>query len=188
MFLADVDIIKAIAEKRVVIDPYEPEYVGGNTIDLTLHTNFRVFHNTAVTHIDVKQPFDVTELVQVNPEDQSFIIHPGEFVLGSTREQIGLPNDLCGILEGRSSLGRLGLIVHATASMVKPGWYGYLTLEMTNISKLPIKLYAGMRIAQLALVQLTHSVSHLYSKTDKYHTQTAPTASRIWEDFQPKQK
>lgn len=182
MMYSDQDFLAAIKAGELRIEPFVPTHVGAATIDLTLHHQFRVFRNTTHTHIDVKQPFDVTELVEAVP-DGSFVIHPGEFVLGSTVESVTLSTAVSGILEGRSSLGRIGLIIHATASLVKPGFSGYLTLEMTNISTLPIKLYAGMRVAQLALMSLKTPASVPYGKRDKYHKQDGPTASKIWEDF-----
>lgn len=184
MMYSDNDIRTAIKEGRIQVKPFEESHVSGATLDLTLHDTFRVFRNSSHTHIDVKLPFDITEEVKVDPNEGSFVIHPGEFVLGSTAEIITLDPSLSGILEGRSSLGRIGLIVHATASLVKPGFSGYLTLEMSNISNLPIKLYAGMRIAQLAIIELKTPATVPYSGKSKYQNQSAPTPSRIWEDFQ----
>lgn len=183
MMYSDVDLKRAVEEGDIIIAPYKAEHISGATIDLTLHDTFRVFRNASHTHIDVKQPFDITEEMKA-AADGSFVIHPGEFVLGSTAEIITLSSGLSAILEGRSSLGRIGLIVHATASLVKPGFSGYLTLEMSNISNLPIKLYTGMRIAQLAVVELKTPASQTYSGANKYQNQTAPAPSRIWEDFQ----
>ena len=183
MVLADKDIRKYIDQKKLVIEPFEPENVRPAAIDLTLHENFRVFRNNSHTHIDVKKEFDVTELVKAK-EDGSIIIHPREFVLGSTQEVVTLPPDLIGLLEGRSSLGRIGLIIHATASFVQPGFSGYLTFEMSNISNLPIKLYVGMRVAQIAFLQMSSPVELDYSKLDsKYQQQEPPTPSKIWKDF-----
>ena len=181
MVLSDQDIRKAIANKEIKLDPFDDSQIRPAAVDLTLHENFRVFHNSSHTHIDVKQEFDVTELVKAKSEDGSFVIHPREFVLGSTREIVTLPNNLVGLLEGRSSLGRLGLIIHATASFVTPGFSGFLTLEMSNISNLPIKLYSGMRVAQLAFLQLSSPVAKDHG--NRYQHQEPPTASRIWKDF-----
>ncbi len=183
MMYSDNDLRQAITDGKIAIQPYVEKNVSGATIDLTLHDTFRVFRNTTHTHIDVKVPFDITEEVKALEKDGSFVIHPGEFVLGSTAEIITLSPEVGGILEGRSSLGRIGLIVHATASLVKPGFSGYLTLEMTNISNLPIKLYTGMRIAQLAVVELKTPATVPYGEKSKYQNQSAPTPSRIWEDF-----
>jgi dCTP deaminase len=184
MVLSDKDIRAYIKKKKIVVTPLVDERIRPAAIDLTLHENFRVFRNSSHTHIDVKKEFDVTELVKVK-EDGSMVIHPREFVLGSTREVITLPSDLIGLLEGRSSLGRIGLIVHATASFVQPGFSGYLTFEMSNISNLPIKIYAGMSVAQLAFLQMSSPVEIDYSKRiSKYQDQEPPTASRIWKDFE----
>ncbi|HAU98624.1 MAG: Deoxycytidine triphosphate deaminase [Microgenomates group bacterium GW2011_GWF2_45_18] len=184
MVLSDKDIRAYIDQKKLQLSPFDPTHVRTAAIDLTLHQNFRVFRNSAHTHIDVKKEFDVTDLVHAK-EDGSFIIHPREFVLGSTREIITLPNDLIGLLEGRSSLGRIGIIVHATASFVQPGFSGYLTFEMSNISNLPIKLYAGMCVAQIAFLQMSSPVELDYSKRNsKYQDQEPPTPSKIWKDFE----
>ncbi len=183
MVLSDKHIRQYIADKKIVIDPLDEQRIRPAAIDLTLHKNFRVFRNNSNTHIDVRKKFDVTELVKAKP-DGSLIIHPREFILGSTCEIITLPPDLIGLLEGRSSLGRIGLIVHATASFVQPGFSGYLTFEMSNISNLPIKLYAGMAVAQMAFLQMSSPVELDYSKQqNKYQAQEPPTPSKIWEDF-----
>lgn len=186
MMYSDKDLLHALETGDLQVDPLKKEHVTGATIDLTLHESFRVFRTTHMTHIDVKKEFDVTEKVEAHPKDGSFIIHPGEFVLGSTAEKLTLSPKLAGILEGRSSLGRIGLIVHATASLIKPGFSGYTTLEMSNISNLPIKLYAGMRIAQLAILELKSPANVPYSSTAKYQHQDTPAASRIWMDFAKK--
>lgn len=184
MVLSDRDIRAYIKSGKIKIDPLKEEHIRPAAIDLTLHENFRVFRNNSHTHIDVKKEFDVTELVKAQ-EDGGIIIHPREFVLGSTCEVITLPSDLIGLLEGRSSLGRIGIIVHATASFVQPGFSGYLTFEMSNISNMPIKLYAGMRVAQLAFLQMSTPVDLNYGKNkNKYQDQEPPTASKIWKDFE----
>jgi dCTP deaminase len=185
MFLSDKDILQRIKAGEINIKPFVRVQLQPASYDLRLHTNFRIFKSTSVSHIDVKETFDVTELVKVKRGGE-FIIHPGEFVLASTFEKIKMPNDLLGTLEGRSSLGRLGLIVHATASHIPPGFLGHLTFEVSNLSNLPIKLYAGMRVAQLSFSQLSSSVTKPYGKKglrSKYQHQEPPTASRIWEDF-----
>lgn len=183
MVLSDRDIQKYITAGKIKIDPLEPNNIRPAAIDLTLHENFRIFRNNSHTHIDVKEKFDVTELVRAN-KDGSIVIHPREFILGSTKENITVPSDLIGLLEGRSSLGRIGIIVHATASFVQPGFSGYLTFEMSNISNMPIKLYAGMRVAQLAFLKMSSPVKQDYSRLkNKYQDQEPPTASKIWEDF-----
>ncbi len=183
MYLSDTDILKRIKIGKIVITPFEPKHLEPASYDLRLHRNFRVFHKSSVTHVDVSKEFDVTELVKVK-EGAPFVIHPREFVLASTFERIGLPDDLVGILEGRSSLGRLGLIVHATASHIPPGFEGHLTFEMTNLSNLPIKLYAGMRVAQISFSTVSSPVKKPYGKRgSKYQDQEPPTASKIWKDF-----
>ncbi len=185
MFLSSSDIKKYISKKQIKIKPFKNIQVQSAAYDLRLHTNFRVFRNDSVTHIDVKRQFDVTEMVKVKPGG-AFVIHPGQFLLASTYEHVTLPSDIVGILEGRSSLGRLGLIVHATAAFVDPGFSGFLTFEMSNISNLPIKLYAGMRVAQLGFVKTTNPVEVPYGKRklkSKYQGQEPPTPSRIWKDF-----
>src|SRR3989344_9310874 len=184
MVLSVRDIRAYLNQKKLVIDPLKDEHIRPAAIDLTLHENFRVFRNNSHTHIDVKEKFDVTELVKAK-EDGSIIIHPREFILGSTQEVITLSPDLIGLLEGRSSLGRIGLIVHATASFVQPGFSGYLTFEMSNISNIPIKIYAGMRVAQIAFLQMSSPVDVNYAKSsNKYQDQDPPTPSKIWMDFE----
>ncbi|MBI5151038.1 MAG: dCTP deaminase [Candidatus Pacebacteria bacterium] len=184
MVLSDKDIRKYIEQKKIIIEPLDPAQIRPAAIDLRLHENFRVFRNNAHTHIDVKKEFDVTELVKAK-KDGSIVIHPREFILGSTKEIVTLPPDLIGLLEGRSSLGRIGLIVHATASFVQPGFSGYLTFEMSNISNMPIQIYADMRVAQLAFLQMSSPVEMDYSKlVNKYQDQEPPTPSRIWKDFE----
>lgn len=185
MFLSDKDIHKRIKAGEIVVKPFVKAQLQPASYDLRLHRNFRIFSSISVTHIDVKKPFEVTELVKVGKGGE-FIIHPGEFVLAATEEWIKLPNDLLGILEGRSSLGRLGLIVHATAAFIPPGSRGHFTFEVSNISSLPVKLYAGMRVAQLAFVRMSSPVAVPYGKKrlgSKYQDQEPPTPSRIWKDF-----
>ena len=185
MFLSQKDITSAVQKGKLKIKPFVKDQVQPAAYDLRLHTNFRLFRTDGTTHIDVKKPFEVTELISVK-RGGAMVIHPGEFVLASTLEQVFLPNDLVGILEGRSSLGRLGLIVHATAAFVSPGFSGYLPFEMSNISPLSIKLYAGMRVAQLAFAKTSSPVNLTYGKKglkSKYQDQKPPTASKIWKDF-----
>lgn len=183
MFLSNKDITKSIKNKEIKISPFKNNQIGSVAYDLRLHHNFLVFQNHSTAAIDVKKPFDVTQKVKIR-KNGWFVVHPGEFILASTYEKIELPNNLIGILEGRSSLGRLGLIVHATAGMVKPGFKGHLTLEMSNISKLPIKLYPGMRIAQIAFAQMKSSANIKESEhTKRYLNQDPPTPSKIWKDF-----
>lgn len=186
MFLSDIDIRKQIKAKKIKISPFEPKQLSGVTYDLRLHKHFRLYNKTKdVTHIDVREKFEVTQLTDEG-FGGSIVIHPGEFLLGATNEKIELPNNILGLLEGRSSLARIGLVVHATASLVQPGFKGFLTLEMSNMSNLPIKLYVGMRIAKIAFAQTTTPVKDQYGSVklkSKYSGQKPPTSSRIWKDF-----
>ena len=155
MILSDRTIREEIAAGRIVIDPFDPACVQPSSVDLHVDSQFRVFANSRYPFIDVKQEMpDLTELVEVKP-DEPFILHPGEFVLGSTAERVAVPNDLVARLEGKSSLGRLGLLIHSTAGYVDPGWDGYLTLELSNVANLPITLYPGMKIGQISFFRLT---------------------------------
>src|SRR3954466_4598661 len=148
MVLADTTIRRLIGEGRIGIDPYDESLLQPSSVDVRVDRYFRVFHNARYPYIDVKQPQEaVTELVEVQ-EDEPFILHPGEFVLGSTLEVVSLPDDLAARVEGKSSLGRLGLLPHATAGFVDPGFSGHVTLELANVATLPIKLYPGMKIGQ----------------------------------------
>jgi dCTP deaminase len=186
MILSDRDIRAAIAEGRIVIDPFTPESVQPSSVDLHLGNRFRVFRNSRYPFIDVRveQP-DLTELVEIEGDDP-FILHPGEFVLGATLERVTLPDDLVARLEGKSSLGRLGLLIHSTAGYVDPGWEGTLTLELSNVANLPITLYHGMRIGQISFQRLSSPVEIGYGDErlgSRYRGQTDPTASRYHRDF-----
>jgi dCTP deaminase len=186
MILSDRDIRAAIADGRIVIDPFSPESVQPSSVDLHLGNRFRVFRNSRYPYIDVRieQP-DLTELVEISGDDP-FILHPGEFVLGSTVERVALPDDLVARLDGRSSLGRLGLLIHSTAGYVDPGWDGTLTLELSNVANLPITLYHGMRIGQIGFERLSSPAEIPYGDErlgSRYRGQTDPTASRYHRDF-----
>jgi dCTP deaminase len=186
MILSDRDIRAAIADGRIVIDPFSAEAVQPSSVDLHLGNRFRVFRNSRYPYIDVRieQP-DLTELVEISGDDP-FILHPGEFVLGSTLERVALPDDLVARLDGKSSLGRLGLLIHSTAGYVDPGWEGTLTLELSNVANLPITLYHGMRIGQIGFERLTSPVEIGYGDErlgSRYRGQTDPTASRYHRDF-----
>ena len=186
MILSDRDIRAEIESGRIVIDPYTPEAVQPSSVDLHLDRRFRVFRNTRYPYIDVRvdQP-DLTELVEISG-DVPFILHPGEFVLGSTLERVELPNDLVARLEGKSSLGRLGLLIHSTAGYVDPGWEGNLTLELSNVANLPITLYDGMKIGQISFQRLSSPVEIAYGDErigSKYRGQRDPTASLYHRDF-----
>jgi dCTP deaminase len=179
--LSDGTIRRLVAEGRVLIDPWDEAMVQPASVDLRLGTSFRVFHNHRITAIDLADPpRNLTELVEVD-DDESFVIHPGEFVLGRTQEHVELPDDIVARIEGKSSLGRLGLIVHATAGFVDPGFKGTLTLEITNLTRVPIKLYAGLPIAQLSFMTLDAPAEHPYGSPElgsHYQGQTAATESR----------
>jgi len=185
--LSDRDIRAEIAAGRIVIDPFIPEAVQPSSIDLHLDKRFRVFRNSRYPYIDVRvdQP-DMTELVEI-AGDEPFILHPGEFVLGSTLERVQLPNDLVARLEGKSSLGRLGLLIHSTAGYVDPGWEGNLTLELSNVANLPITLYDGMKIGQISFQRLSSPAEVGYGDASigsKYRGQRDPTASLYHRDFE----
>ena len=155
MILSDRDIRTEIEAGHIVIDPFDAACIQPSSVDLHVDSQFRVFANSRYPYIDVREEMpDLTELVEVKP-DEPFILHPGEFVLGSTLERVALPDDLVARLEGKSSLGRLGLLIHSTAGYVDPGWDGYLTLELSNVANLPITLYPGMKIGQISFFQLT---------------------------------
>jgi len=185
--LSDRDIRAEIAAGRIVIDPFVPEAVQPSSVDLHLDRRFRVFRNSRYPFIDVRvdQP-DMTELVEIAGDDP-FILHPGEFVLGSTLERVQLPNDLVARLEGKSSLGRLGLLIHSTAGYVDPGWEGNLTLELSNVANLPITLYDGMKIGQISFQRLSSPAEVGYGDASigsKYRGQRDPTASLYHRDFE----
>jgi dCTP deaminase len=187
MVLSDRDIRAEIEAGRIVIDPFIPDAVQPSSVDLHLDRRFRVFRNSRYPFIDVRadQP-DMTELVEISGDDP-FILHPGEFVLGSTFERVGLPNDLVARLEGKSSLGRLGLLIHSTAGYVDPGWEGNLTLELSNVANLPITLYDGMKIGQISFQRLSSPAEVAYGEASigsKYRGQRDPTASLYHRDFE----
>jgi dCTP deaminase len=187
VILSDRDIRSAIDSGRIVIDPFTPDAIQPSSVDLHLANRFRVFRNSRYPYIDVRveQP-ELTELVEIGGDDP-FILHPGEFVLGSTLERVTLPDDLVARLEGKSSLGRLGLLIHSTAGYVDPGWEGNLTLELSNVANLPITLYHGMKIGQISFQRLTSPVEVGYGDPrigSKYRGQTDPTASLYHRDFE----
>jgi dCTP deaminase len=184
MILSDRSIREAIDAGRIVIDPFDAGCIQPSSIDLHVDSQFRVFANSRYPFIDVHEEMpDLTELVEVKP-DEPFILHPGEFVLGSTQERVGIPNDLVARLEGKSSLGRLGLLIHSTAGYVDPGWDGHLTLELSNVANLPITLYPGMKIGQISFFMLTTEADVPYGAAgNKYQGQRGPTPSRFFKDF-----
>ena len=183
MILSDRDIRKAIKDGELAIDPFDDEMIQPSSIDLHVDNQFRVFNNIRYPYIDVKAEMeDLTSLVEVKP-DEPFILHPGEFVLGSTYEKVTLGTRLVARLEGKSSLGRLGLLIHSTAGFVDAGWSGYLTLELSNVANLPITIYPGMKIGQLCVFQMSSEAERPYGSTGKYQGQRGPTASRFFMDF-----
>ena len=187
MVLSDRTIRRLLEEGRIGIEPYAEELLQPSSVDVRVDRLFRVFRNSRYPFIDVKQEMEeLTELVEVEPEE-AFILHPGEFVLGSTLERITLPDDLVARLEGKSSLGRLGLLIHSTAGFIDPGWDGHVTLELSNVANLPITIYYGMKIGQLSFVQLTEPAEYPYGSGElgsKYQGQVGPTPSRYWKNFQ----
>ncbi len=176
--LSDGTIRRLVDEGRIVIEPWDPELVQPASVDLRLGSSFRVFHNHRTTAIDLREPpTNLTEEIKA----EMFVIHPGEFVLGVTEEYVELPDDVVARIEGKSSLGRLGLIVHATAGFVDPGFKGTLTLEITNLTRVPIKLYPGLLIAQLSFMSLDAPAERPYGSAElgsHYQGQTAATESR----------
>ena len=186
MILSDRTIREELAAGRIVIEPFEPSYVQPSSVDLRLDRLFRVFRNHTTPYIDPKLPQeDLTELVEVEGDDP-FVLHPGEFALGSTLERVALPSDLVARLEGKSSLGRLGLLIHSTAGFVDAGWDGHLTLELSNVATLPIALYPGMKIGQISFLRMTTPADVPYGADavgSKYQGQRGPTPSRSWLNF-----
>ncbi len=187
MVLSDRTIREEIEGGRIVIDPFDPELVQPSSVDLRVDSRYRVFNNSRYPFIDVRQPMeDLTELVQTG-EQEPFILHPGEFVLGQTLERVTLPDNLVARLEGKSSLGRLGLLIHSTAGFVDAGFSGNLTLELSNVANLPITIYHGMPIGQISFMQMDHPVERPYGDQDnrsKYQGQAEPTASRYYLNFE----
>tara|TARA_Y100000996_G_C22557595_1_gene656150 strand:+ start:3427 stop:4023 length:597 start_codon:yes stop_codon:yes gene_type:complete len=186
MVLSDRTIKEEIAAGRIVINPLGDNAIQPASVDVHLDNDFLVFRNSRMPFIDVRQGVeDLTEKVQID-DDKPFILHPGEFVLGSTLEHIELPDDLVARVEGKSSLGRLGLLIHSTAGYVDPGFKGHLTLELSNVANLPITLYFGMKIGQLSYLKLTTPAEFPYGSPElgsKYQGQTDATASKIHQDF-----
>src|SRR4026209_166584 len=186
MVLSDRTIRRLLAEGRIGIEPFDDSLVQPSSVDVRVDRFFRVFRNARYPYIDVKAEMEgLTELVQIAGEEP-FILHPGEFVLGSTLERVTLPDDLVARLEGKSSLGRLGLLIHSTAGFIDPGWDGHVTLELSNVANLPITIYPGMKIGQLSFVELTEPAETPYGSGElgsKYQGQQGPTPSRYWQNF-----
>jgi dCTP deaminase len=186
VLLSDRDILAEIDKGRVLLEPFDPGMVQPSSVDLRLDRLFRVFENHRYPHIDPAedQP-ELTRLVEPD-DDEPFILHPGEFVLGSTYEVITLPDDIAARLEGKSSLGRLGLLTHSTAGFIDPGFSGHVTLELSNVATLPIKLWPGMKIGQFCFFRLSSPAEHPYGSDrygSRYQGQRGPTPSRSAQNF-----
>ena len=186
MLLSDRDIRAEIAAGRVAVEPFAESSVQPSSVDVRLDRFFRVFENHKYSVIDPSiEQSELTREVVVEPNEH-FILHPGEFVLASTYEIITLPDDIAGRLEGKSSLGRLGLLTHSTAGFIDPGFSGHITLELSNVANLPVKLFPGMKIGQLCLIKLSSPAEHPYGSAvyaSRYQGQRGPTASRSWINF-----
>jgi len=186
VLLSDRDIRAELAAGRVVLDPFDAGMVQPSSVDVRLDKYFRVFENHRYPHIDPaeEQP-ELTRMVEP-ADDEPFILHPGEFVLASTYEVVTLPDDVAGRLEGKSSLGRLGLLTHSTAGFIDPGFSGHVTLELSNVATLPIKLWPGMKIGQLCLIRLSSPAEQPYGSSaygSRYQGQRGPTASKSYMNF-----
>jgi dCTP deaminase len=186
MVLSDRAIRRLVEEGRIGIDPYDAALMQPSSLDVRVDRLFRVFRNSRYPYIDVRlEQEELTELVEV-AWDEAFILHPGEFVLGSTLERVKLPDDLVARLEGKSSLGRLGLLIHSTAGFIDPGFDGHVTLELSNVANLPITIYPSMKIGQLSFMQLSEPAETPYGTGplgSKYQGQRGPTPSRYWQNF-----
>ena len=186
MLLSDRDIASEINSGRVKVEPYDSKMIQPSSVDVRLDRFFRVFENHKYEVIDPsKEQPELTREIEVC-NDEHFILHPGEFVLASTYEAITLPDDIAGRLEGKSSLGRLGLLTHSTAGFIDPGFSGHITLELSNVANLPVKLFPGMKIGQLCLIKLSSAAEHPYGSAiygSRYQGQRGPTPSRSWLNF-----
>ena len=186
VLLSDRDIRAQIESKRVGVEPFADSMIQPSSVDVRLDKFFRVFENHKYEVIDpsLEQPELTREIIAEDGE--AFILHPGEFVLASTYEVITLPDDIAGRLEGKSSLGRLGLLTHSTAGFIDPGFSGHITLELSNVANLPVKLYPGMKIGQLCLIKLSSPAEHPYGSAqylNRYQGQRGPTTSRSFMNF-----
>ena len=186
MLISDRDIRKELNDGRIVLEPFDESMIQPASVDVRIDRFFRLFDNHRYPVIDpAVEQSELTHLIDVGP-DEPFILHPGEFVLGATYERVTLPDDVAARLEGKSSLGRLGLLTHSTAGFIDPGFSGQITLELSNVSNLPIKLYPGMRIGQVCFSQLYSPVKHPYGDeclSSKYQNQRGPTPSQAWRNF-----
>lgn len=187
MILSDRSIREHLDAGTIAIDPIDPTAVQPSSVDMRLDHRFLVFRNHTRGLIDVKQDLsDLTEPVEAS-DDDPFILHPGDFVLGSTLERIALPDDLVARLEGKSSLGRLGLLIHSTAGFVDAGFDGQITLELSNVASLPITLYPGMRVGQVSFMQMSTPADNPYGSGvigSKYQGQVGPRPSQYWKNFE----
>lgn len=192
MILSDRTLREQIDAGRILIEPFDPDLIQPSSIDVRISHLFRVFRNYTSGVIDVKADTTaMTELVEMSVDangvgDEPFMLHPGEFVLGSTLERVAVPDDLVARVEGKSSLGRLGLLIHSTAGFVDAGFDGHITLELANVASLPITLYPGMKIGQISFMQMTTVAEHPYgqgARGSKYQGQRGPTPSRYFENF-----
>ena len=187
MLLSDRDILTEVDLGRVGINPWDPAMLQPSSVDVRLDRFFRVFENHRYPHIDpAEDQSELTREVVVEGHDDPFILHPGEFALGSTYEVVSLPDDIAARVEGKSSLGRLGLLTHATAGFIDPGFTGHVTLELANVATLPIKLWPGMKIGQLCFFRLTSPAEHPYGSEkygSRYQGQRGPTPSRSFQNF-----
>jgi dCTP deaminase len=186
VLLSDRDIKAEISAGRVKVEPFDSAMIQPSSVDVRLDRFFRVFENHKYSVIDPSiEQSDLTREVAVEANEE-FILHPGEFVLASTYEVITLPDDIAGRLEGKSSLGRLGLLTHSTAGFIDPGFSGHITLELSNVANLPVKLFPGMKIGQLCLIKLSSPAENPYGSAlygSRYQGQRGPTASKSWLNF-----
>lgn len=189
MVLSDKSIKEAIEKGHIKINPFDLSCIQPSSVDLRVDRQFRVFRNSRYPYIDVKQQQeDLTELIEV-ADDEPFFLHPREFALGSTLERVTLPDDLVARLEGKSSLGRLGLLIHSTAGFIDPGFDGFITLELSNVSNLPITIYPKMKIGQISFLKTTTPVEKPYGSKElgsRYQAQKGPTPSKFYLDFTQK--
>jgi dCTP deaminase len=187
VILSDTTLREQLAAGRIVIEPFDEGCVQPSSIDVKISGLFRVFRNHTARVIDVKEDMStLTEMVEID-DDGVFMLHPGEFVLGSTLERVAVPDDMVARIDGKSSLGRLGLIIHSTAGFIDPGFDGHITLELTNIATLPITLYPNMKVGQVSFMMMTSAADRPYGKGasgSKYFGQRGPTPSRYFENFQ----
>lgn len=186
MLLSDRDILAEVSSGGIALDPWEPAMIQPSSVDVRLDKYFRVFENHRYPHIDpAEEQSELTRVIEVS-DGEAFVLHPGEFVLGSTWEQVSLGPSIAARLEGKSSLGRLGLLTHSTAGFIDPGFTGHVTLELSNMATLPVKLWPGMKIGQLCFFQLSSPAEHPYGSKEygsRYQGQRGPTPSRSYLNF-----